>query len=1140
MRFSLRFSLVLGLLLGIAACSNGDKTAGGTEDTNGIVAIQDKLVSGVSQKGPFVNGSSVTMQELDPESFGQTGKSFEGKIKNDQGEFAVQVKELVSPYALLKANGFYRNEVSGERSTSQVTLYTITDLTDRDLVNVNLLTHLEYERSVYLVMHDSLTLANAKSRAKSEVLKAFYIDSDDENSEDLNIFGSGDGNAALLSISIMMQSNLKEAAFSERLANFASDLEDDGVWEDSSEIVKIADWSSEQSLSDGLYKIRQNIESWNIGDVPGFEKHIKSFWWNVYGLGLCSEARKSEVLRNQNEKSSFANVYFICKDNKWLIASDLEKDTYKWNNGADGESKSGTVIAENCYVYEVNAWRSGNVSDCTLGLNGCTTSHQNVVGQGSDKVWYTCDEKTWRSSTTYEKDTYGWKSATDGTIRKGNVTDTVYVFDKTVWRMTSTVESKLGGCVPAIKDSVGEVNGKYYICKGTAWAEATAIEYDTYKWSAGEDGESKTGSVNAKNCYVYENTTWRSGNVSDCTLGLNGCTTSHQNVVGQGSDKVWYTCDEKTWRSSTTYEKDTYGWKSATDGTIRKGNVTDTVYVFDKTVWRMTSTVESKLGGCVPAIKDSVGEVNGKYYICKGTAWAEATAIEYDTYKWSAGEDGESKTGSVNAKNCYVYENTTWRSGNVSDCTLNLRGCTKLRQDTVGLGSDKQWRICDSGEWRLASNIEMDTATWGYGTFNREVRPGQINKNLFYVFDKENGVWKNATTIEKDTYDYNNNSIWASGVDGELKKGAITDSIYVYDSDRWRTSTFVESKLGGCVGAIKDSVGKAGSIYYICVSRKWIEATSLQYDTYRWNDSIDGAWRKGRVNSSNIYVFDEKDHWRTATTMFDTLSINGCTTKRQMEHADDYDEDNERSHYYTCYNNKWYDGNEWSWDLPKEAYLNPDIEYDSITDERDGKIYKTVKIGDQVWMAENLNYADSVQTPSLKGKSWCYENSTCEKVAGRYYLWSAAIDSLSIYEKLSMKCGYGKECSLTGSIQGLCPKGWRLPSKDDWNALLLIFGKENMNMQLKTSIGWIWDSYSYHDGNGKNLSGFSAIPSGVRNKNGSVAGMGSYTGFWSSDDANNTNAWGLYIQYSNEYIWGVHDFDKKSGHPIRCIQDQYK
>ena len=81
----------------------------------------------------------------------------------------------------------------------------------------------------------------------------------------------------------------------------------------------------------------------------------------------------------------------------------------------------------------------------------------------------------------------------------------------------------------------------------------------------------------------------------------------------------------------------------------------------------------------------------------------------------------------------------------------------------------------------------------------------------------------------------------------------------------------------------------------------------------------------------------------------------------------------------------------WSWDVPKESRLNPNIKYDSMVDPRDKQVYKVVKIDvpdtnySQVWMAENLNYADSVKTPSLKGRNWCYNNDekNCN-VGGRY------------------------------------------------------------------------------------------------------------------------------------------------------------
>ena len=74
--------------------------------------------------------------------------------------------------------------------------------------------------------------------------------------------------------------------------------------------------------------------------------------------------------------------------------------------------------------------------------------------------------------------------------------------------------------------------------------------------------------------------------------------------------------------------------------------------------------------------------------------------------------------------------------------------------------------------------------------------------------------------------------------------------------------------------------------------------------------------------------------------------------------------------------------------------------YGEFLDERDNQVYKTIQIGEQVWMAQNLNYADSVAMPSLLGGSWCYDNDeeNCRK-AGRLYTWGATVDSINYLAK---------------------------------------------------------------------------------------------------------------------------------------------
>lgn len=217
---------------------------------------------------------------------------------------------------------------------------------------------------------------------------------------------------------------------------------------------------------------------------------------------------------------------------------------------------------------------------------------------------------------------------------------------------------------------------------------------------------------------------------------------------------------------------------------------------------------------------------------------------------------------------------------------------------------------------------------------------------------------------------------------------------------------------------------------------------------------------------------------------------------------------------------------DFDWSVPKEAYLNPEIQYDSIIDERDGQVYKTVKIGEQVWMAQNLNYADSIATPSLLGKSRCYDNVTanCE-VTGRFYKWSAAMDSIKT------GCGHGAICSPTLPVQGICPSGWHLPDSSEWNALFnAVGGKSAAGTKLKSQNGWFGAN-----GNRSDAYGFSALPAG-ENIYGTFYKVGSMTGFWSS------TKWNVNLVYSAMLYWSdsrayLYEFEGYYGFSVRCVKD---
>jgi uncharacterized protein (TIGR02145 family) len=176
----------------------------------------------------------------------------------------------------------------------------------------------------------------------------------------------------------------------------------------------------------------------------------------------------------------------------------------------------------------------------------------------------------------------------------------------------------------------------------------------------------------------------------------------------------------------------------------------------------------------------------------------------------------------------------------------------------------------------------------------------------------------------------------------------------------------------------------------------------------------------------------------------------------------------------------------------------------NIKDSRDGKTYKTVKIGEQVWMAENLNY-------NANG-SVCYngEEANCKKY-GRMYNWETAMKA--------------------------CPSGWHLPSNEEWDILTGVAGGENSASNLKATNGWD------DGGNGNDKFGFSALPGGGGSPPDcgdceEFGGVGNSGSWWSSTSDNKiaTFAYYKYIYYNNEDLSYRKD-DKGFFYSVRCIKD---
>jgi uncharacterized protein (TIGR02145 family) len=178
---------------------------------------------------------------------------------------------------------------------------------------------------------------------------------------------------------------------------------------------------------------------------------------------------------------------------------------------------------------------------------------------------------------------------------------------------------------------------------------------------------------------------------------------------------------------------------------------------------------------------------------------------------------------------------------------------------------------------------------------------------------------------------------------------------------------------------------------------------------------------------------------------------------------------------------------------------------EQLTDDRDGQKYKTVKIGDQTWMAENLNY-------QTKSGSWCYENKADNcKQYGRLYDWNAAMAA--------------------------CPKGWHLPANDDWTELVTAAGSSGVSDKLKSKSGW-GEQGEGSAGNGTDDYGFSALPGGYRDsRNGtfSYAGDGGGGYWWTATENGNGNAYHRGIDYINGVNASENYEEKSRGFSVRCL-----
>ncbi|WP_171595870.1 FISUMP domain-containing protein [Marinifilum caeruleilacunae] len=321
LKSTLVYLMCVSLFVG---CSKDDNEEGESPVFN----IVKEKVSGNIQKGPYINGTSIAMSELD-EHMSQTGKVFNSQIIDNKGSFEIKNIELSSQYVQFKADGYYFNEVEGDKSVSPLTLYALSDIKDKSSINVNVITHLEKSRVEYLIEND-YSFEVAKDSAQKEIFNIFgFTTNNRKNSEILDISKNDDANAILLAISVILQGNYSVADLTENLANISSDIREDGIL--NNEDIKSSLYNSTSLLN--LGEIRTNLEKryMDLGfnaSIPDFETKISEYLISHKPFDI--EALVKDVTCNGSEDGSISLT----------INEGTAPFSYLWSNGATSKDIS--------------------------------------------------------------------------------------------------------------------------------------------------------------------------------------------------------------------------------------------------------------------------------------------------------------------------------------------------------------------------------------------------------------------------------------------------------------------------------------------------------------------------------------------------------------------------------------------------------------------------------------------------------------------------------------------------------------------------------------------------------------------------------------------------------------------------------
>lgn len=678
---------------------------------------------------------------------------------------------------------------------------------------------------------------------------------------------------------------------------------------------------------------------------------------------------------------------------------------------------------------------------------------------------------------------------------------------------------------------------KYYECDGDEWFES----YDQTKpHNKGNSSSSSRSSSSGKNLSSSNNSSSSSGGIfGDICRDKGGCEALEESYVNRwhfylegasgGFDEYSYSMigkdlrvsiakanGERDYKTYSMYDMETEDGKKMAfnfvKSTCENGNGNDRIVnVCEVTLIEQDSIIDERDGQVYKTVKI-------------GDQWWMAENLRYMDNRYKSGiksrrsEIFYSWAAAVDSIKLYTEKKDSITCG--LECVVDASGVIQgLCPDGWHLPDTTEWTelflsigaYSSSGEydWARVSSLQSKT---GWGNYR--------NGDDVYGFN----VIPVGYLFNDKQYDEGTSAYFLSSTPSGYEFGAIQR--YGNMVHYVRLSTAYESYRESirCVKN-RETTGKSGWILPKCNMDNQMLVSPKETLRYICDN---GVWREATFLERETYGFDES-----------------CTKSDSGRVVGGHLSDSTR---YYCTTKGWADYVQWNWDVPKESRFNPNVKYGTLVDERDGKVYKTVDIAGQTWMAENLNYADSVNTPSLLKNSWCFKNvdANCN-VGGRLYSWNAAIDykAFANDENNPQNCTGDSTC-LLAKVRGICPEGWHLPNYKDWSYI------EELGSSAKSSSGWNrWrseDTKQFVDGNGSNESGFSVVPTGERywylNKSTYSSNYevmwrsGSESYFWSSSRNGGEVYYYIISSRGNGSVATTSESKRiEDGYSVRCVKD---